>query len=70
MRRSHSRGQRARRQSAPASAPAAAKEGPAMEQLHKAMEHTDFLDSRKKTYVPKPKAIRRYEKFASMGDEK
>lgn len=41
-----------------------------MEQLHKAMEHTDFLDSRKKTYVPKPKAIRRYEKFASMGDEK
>lgn len=39
----------------------------ALEKLRAATEHTDFLESRKKDRVPKPKAVRRYERYASMG---
>lgn len=71
MKRQHKRGGYSRKPAA-ASAPQApaVKEGSAMDRLQQAKEHTDFLDSHKKTYVPKPRAIRRYEKFASMGEEK
>lgn len=54
----------------PSAPPAPKAESAAMAQLHEAMERTDLLDGRKKAYVPKPRAIRRYEKFASMGEEK
>lgn len=63
-----SRNNRKTRGGTTAAAPAGRppKETGAMAQMHEAMEHTDFLDSRRKTYVPKPRAVRRYEKFASM----
>ena len=54
----------------PAAVPAAKPEpSGAMAQLHEAIDRTDFLDSHRKTYVPKPRAVRRYEKFASMGSD-